>query len=242
MINYWQTDYYCFDTVSLIENVSVANVSPALSSSENIKLFNQGPVVKRMTSYILVLRCNWHNQAWSTFNGPPGERRSIWGDTQASALLVTKPMSLPCCSVWLKVLAIVCFFFLCVIDVSAMLSYFPAQLECAAPPKKKAVLYLVSDTGNIDQKHVLLREDKHASLIPPCQFSLWQKALECNTTGLGWSEMIASQPAVINKSFLYDIYIYFFFVRCMNFDHLCSWKSLRALGWWWMEFHFQLCQ
>ena len=46
-------------------------------------------------------------------------------------------------------------------------------------------IYLVSETENIDQKHVLLREDKHASFIPHCQFSLWQKALESTTSELG---------------------------------------------------------
>lgn len=62
--------------------------------------------------------------------------------------------------------------------------YFPAELDGAAAQKTE--IYLVSETENIDQKHVLLREDKHASFIPHCQFPLRQKALESTTTGLGW--------------------------------------------------------
>lgn len=55
-------------------------------------------------------------------------------------------------------------------DLGFWAVYFPALLDGAAAQTTE--IYLVSETENIDQKHVLLREDKHASFIPHCQFSL----------------------------------------------------------------------
>lgn len=115
MINYWQTVYWGFDTMSLTENVSPANVSPALFSSENIKLFNQATFcwVKKTISYHLDLTCYNHDQAW---------RLEIFDDRTGLTTTVTQPMSLLCCSLGVNVLSTVCFFFLCVTDVSTMLS------------------------------------------------------------------------------------------------------------------------
>lgn len=91
-------------------------------------------------------------------------------------------MSHLCCSAGANALSRVCCSTLCVIDVSAMLSclkvqdtsemgilvlelfIFLSRLDRAAAEKTE--IYLVTETENIDQEHVLLREDKHAGFIP----------------------------------------------------------------------------
>lgn len=107
-------------------------------------------------------------------------------------------------------------------DLAFWAVYFPAQLRRAAA--RKTETYLVSETENIDQKHVLLREDKHASFIPRCQFPVRQKALESITTGF-WDDSI-STPATDKQIILNGV-----FAGCMNFDHLC-YNSRTALSWW----------
>lgn len=139
-------------------------------------------------------------------------------------------MSLQCCSMGVNVLSIVCFVFLlchwCKHYVKLLESkrhlgnrdlgfwavYFAAQLNHTAAQKTE--IYLVSETEDIDQKHVLLREDKHASFILCCQFSLPQKAPQ-----QGWElwDDSISAPTTDKQIFLNGI-----FVRRMNFDHLCS--------------------
>lgn len=193
MINYWQTVYWAFDTMSLIENVSLANVSPAWSSSDNIKLFNQGTLcwVKKMISYHLDLTCNKHDQAWRLPGNLSDETHRL--DRYRNATNVTPVLLIGFKCLLFLPLCHWCKHYAKLLESERHLSnrdfgfwavYFPAELDGAAAQKTE--IYLVSETENIDQKHVLLREDKHASFIPHCQFSLRQKALESTTTGLGW--------------------------------------------------------
>lgn len=106
-------------------------------------------------------------------------------------------------------------------DLAFWAVYFPAQLCRAAAHKTET--YLVSETENIDQKHVLLGEDKHASFIPHCQFPVRQKALESTTTGY-WDDSI-STPTTDKQIILNGV-----FAGCMNFDHFC-YNSRIALSW-----------
>lgn len=162
----------------------------------SLSLLNKDTMISHnldLTCTISVIRLGQHQSCYQALQVTGG----IFEKTHRLDLYCNA-MSLLCCSLSVNVLSRVlplCHWCKCYAklleserhlsngDFAFWAVYFPAQLDRAAAQKTER--YLVSATENIDQKHVLLREDKHASFIPHCQFSLRQKALESTTTGKG---------------------------------------------------------